>query len=690
VVESARSRPWTVAVSRPALRLAQAFWVLALLVFAGHAAYTSLGVGRGVVDDLATQWASFAAFLACAGVCFSRARSYRRERAAWSVLGAGLLLYALGVVYYNLISANDTSPSFPSGADLLWLSLYPAALVAVALLVRSQRADARPDLWLDGVIGGFAVASVGVVVIFNLVLNSTADLHAAPANLAFALGDLLVVGFAVGMCGLLGWRPPRSLIVLIGGFVALGLQDTAYLFVLVRGIFEPGTLLDSCWLLAVLLIAAAAAWPRPAQAATTDANASKLVAFPLIFALVAVGLAAYEALADAISVVPVVLTTLTLLAVVVRFAVSFRAHLAMLEVSGRHALTDALTGLGNRRKLLRDADVAVADATAARPVMLAIFDLDGFKAYNDSYGHPAGDTLLARLGEKLAEAVAPWGEAYRLGGDEFCVLVGEDQLARRHALAAAAAALTEEGEAFTICSSYGSVVIPDEAQDVSDALARADQRLYAAKDSRPSAPARQAYDVLRGILHEREPELDHHHEVVARWAEAVGRRLGVATDELQNVIRAAELHDVGKIAIPDAILHKPGTLTAEEWEFMRRHPAIGARFLASIPSLSAVAGLVASSHERYDGKGYPAGLAGDDIPLGARIIFACDAYDAMTTDRAYRTAMTPDEAVAELRSHAGTQFDPEVVDALCAELASPDRAQSEVVAPGPVPSGERE
>jgi two-component system cell cycle response regulator len=648
---------------------ARALWTLGFLVFAAHAVYNVLGVGRGTFDAIVSPWTPFGVFVACAAASVARGLSQRRERAAWWALGAGLLLYALGQAYWVLVLADEPSASFPTAADLLWLSLSPCAVAAIVLLARAQGTRTRGELWLDGAIAGLAIASLAVLVIFELVIDPLAALHAAPANLAFALADALVVGFGVAACAVLGWRPPRSLLVLIIGFAAQALQDTAYLSALVHGTLTSGGLLDSCWLLGLLLISAAAVWPRPARAAARQPRRGALVAFPFVFALAAVALVGYEALAERISPVPIALTVLTLVAVVVRFAHTFRSHLTMLASSEREAVTDALTGLRNRRALLRDAERALATATPAHPVTLAIFDLDGFKTYNDTYGHPAGDALLVRLGHKLAHAVAPAGRAYRLGGDEFCALLWGDRLERRQALAAATAALTEEGEAFTVRNSYGSVVAPDETAGVTEALRRADQRLYAAKDSRGSGRAHEACQLLRQVLIESEPELDGHHAIVGRLAHAVARRLRLDGSELRTVVRAAELHDIGKIAIPDAILHKPAPLNDEERAFMRRHTTIGERFLASIPTLEPLARLVRSSHERFDGAGYPDGLAGKEIPLGARIILACDAYDAMTADRPYRAGMPREQAIAELRRNTGSQFDPAVIDALCAELA---------------------
>ena len=146
--------------------------------------------------------------------------------------------------------------------------------------------------------------------------------------------------------------------------------------------------------------------------------------------------------------------------------------------------------------------------------------------------------------------------------------------------------------------------------------------------------------------------------------------MSLIAEELDEVVRAAELHDVGKMAIPDEILHKAGPLTQEEWTFVRRHTMIGERILSAAPALLPVAKIVRASHEHWDGSGYPDGIAGEEIPLGARIVAVCDAFDAMTTHRPYRDARSVEEALEELRACAGTQFDPAVVDAFCDHIAS--------------------
>jgi diguanylate cyclase (GGDEF)-like protein len=338
-----------------------------------------------------------------------------------------------------------------------------------------------------------------------------------------------------------------------------------------------------------------------------------------------------------------------------------RMRTAQLKLA-RISETDSLTGLPNRRKAMTD--LASVFEGELHETVLVILDLDGFKSYNDTFGHPAGDTLLRRLGRRLASAVAERATAYRLGGDEFCV-IGRGSSAERACLeATAATALSEYGEWFTVTASCGSVLIPGEARSAEQAMQTSDHRMYARKQSsRPSALS-QSKDVLRKTLEERHPELNGHSGKVRELVEPVAHELRLPEDQLQPIRHAAELHDIGKVAIPDAIISKPGPLDASEWEFMRRHTIIGQRIVGAAPALSFVAELVRSSHESWDGNGYPDGLAREEIPIGARIICVCDAYDAMTSDRPYRLARSAQEALAELRRCSGTQFDPAVVAAL--------------------------
>jgi diguanylate cyclase (GGDEF)-like protein len=337
----------------------------------------------------------------------------------------------------------------------------------------------------------------------------------------------------------------------------------------------------------------------------------------------------------------------------------------LLGVSRDEARTDALTGLGNRRALSRDLAAAMAEPSGSRELLLAMLDLDGFKVYNDTFGHSAGDALLQRLGGRLSVvATEHSGSAYRMGGDEFCLLARCGAEAAERLLDETIGALQDEGDGWHIGCSQGAAWLPSEAAGENEALNLADERMYANKAGRSSA-SRQVTDALLQVITEQDASLDEHVERTAESSGALAEALGQSEHEVRRIRRAAKLHDVGKTAIPASILDKPGPLNEQEWEFMRRHPLIGERIVLSAPALANTAPLIRSSHERIDGHGYPDGLAGENIPLGSRIIAVCDAYHAMTSDRVYRPRMSIDEALQELQCHAGTQFDTTVVEAFC-------------------------
>jgi HD-GYP domain-containing protein (c-di-GMP phosphodiesterase class II) len=224
-------------------------------------------------------------------------------------------------------------------------------------------------------------------------------------------------------------------------------------------------------------------------------------------------------------------------------------------------------------------------------------------------------------------------------------------------------ALSEQGEAFTIGCSFGAAQVPDEAATLERALQLADERLYVDKRATKLGETLQVRDALVQLVAEQNADLATHAMSVADLAAATATRLGLPPEEIARTRIAAELHDIGKTAIPASILEKPEPLNEEEWEFIKRHTLIGERIVAAAPALAHIAPVVRSSHERQDGLGYPDGLRADAIPLGARIVAVVDAFDAMVTCRPYKAAITADEALAELNRCAGSQFDPLVVTA---------------------------
>jgi len=342
----------------------------------------------------------------------------------------------------------------------------------------------------------------------------------------------------------------------------------------------------------------------------------------------------------------------------------------------RELATDQLTGLRNRRALIEELPPVCQRATDEQPAYLWFFDLNGFKAYNDSFGHSAGDVLLRRLGQRLREVIEPEGTVYRLGGDEFCALVCAPASNPLALFGRAREALSEHGGAFTVTSSAGAVEIPREARDPAMALRLADQHMYRDKAAGRGSAAELVTAVLHAALAQRHPELDEHSSDVAGDVELLARAIGLDDEAVAMIIQAGDLHDVGKLGIPDEIIAKPGPLTPREWDFMRQHTVMGERIIAAAgPSLERIAPLVRASHERWDGRGYPDGLAGEQIPLGARIITICDSYRAMLSERPYKRPIPLCDALAELRGCAGTQFDPALVEVFCAIVESQATAE---------------
>ncbi|MBV9212778.1 MAG: diguanylate cyclase, partial [Actinobacteria bacterium] len=545
----------------------------------------------------------------------------------------------------------------------MWLTFYPAAYVALGLIVRGRMPRFPKSVWLDGLIAAAAVGALGAAFVLPPLEHSAAG--APPltlaVNLAYPVFDLLLVALAACVFALTGWRPDRMWLLLGAGMAVSGVADVWYVLALAKNTYVDGGLNDSLWLASTMLIGWSA-WQGARQAGRIRFSGLRTILIPTALGLVALAIEVYDHFAR-VDHVALGLASAALGLVLVRLFLAFRDNQAMLAHSEREALTDALTGLGNRRSLINDLDEAL-EHTDEAPRLLVIFDLDGFKVYNDTFGHPAGDALLSRLGRKLEEAVRASGRAYRMGGDEFCTLIDSAAGGAEEARARAARALCERGRGFDIGSSHGAVDLPAEAQSVPEALQIADKRLYAQKSGRKGSARTQARNVLMRILHEREPELHRHLRNVSRLAILVARELGLSYEQVDEIARGAELHDVGKMAIPDSILEKQGPLDEREWSFIHRHTLIGESILAAAPALVPVARLVRSSHERYDGTGYPDGLAGEDIPLGARIILACDAFDAMTTSRPYATAMSVEDALAQIMRGAGGQFDPHVARAL--------------------------
>jgi diguanylate cyclase (GGDEF)-like protein/putative nucleotidyltransferase with HDIG domain len=351
------------------------------------------------------------------------------------------------------------------------------------------------------------------------------------------------------------------------------------------------------------------------------------------------------------------------------------------------ARTDSLTGLLNRRGFEeRIADELERARRSGQPASLVVGDLDHFKAINDRFGHHRGDEALREFARLVTETKRVIDGAARIGGEEFALVLPDTDEHGAYLLAERLRRRVRRAPKDTgmpLSVSFGIATFPRHAENAEDLLRQADQSLYLAKRlgrdrsviySREVAASFHAGEddarldqlpavlVLAETLDLRDTGTAQHSQTVGRYAEQIAASLGLPTDRVQRVRLAGLLHDIGKIGVPDPVLQKPGPLDDEEWAEMRRHPELGARILAGA-NLDDIADWVLAHHERPDGRGYPAGLGEGEIPLEARILSVADAFEAMTSDRVYRTALPFEDAVAELRRHAGTQFDLDIVEA---------------------------
>jgi two-component system, cell cycle response regulator len=642
------------------------------LLLAACALHAVVAYEAGPLTWLIEKW-GYNVVLAGSGLaCMARGVLVARERGAWLTIGVAVVGWAVGNVYYTAVLWDLDPIPIPSLSDVLWIVYYPIVYVGVAMLMRARIARFHASLWLDGVLAALAVAALSAAVVFEKVLATTGGEPIEVAtNLAYPLGDLVLLGVVTGGVALTGWKPGVTWGALAASFMIFGVFDGVYLLQNATGTWQAGSVFEAGWPVATLLLAWAA-WMRPQHVRPRPLDGRRNLIVPIAFALLALVLLISDHFAR-LNLLAVGFAWLSLLAVIGRFAMTFAFNLAMLGHSRAEALTDPLTGLGNRRRLMRDLEEVLAPGEQV-PAVLALYDLNGFKAYNDTFGHPAGDALLARLGANLGEGVGADAHAYRMGGDEFCVLARVGPERAMEIIERGRDALVEVGDGFAIGSATGCVLLPEEADDSGTALGIADRRMYADKAGARRTADEQSRDVLLKALEEHHPALGEHVHDVGVLAEAVAIELGLEGHSLAHVRQAADLHDIGKVAVPRSVLDKPGRLTEDEWDFIARHTLIGERILGAADALRPVARLVRASHEHFDGSGYPDRLVGAEIPLGARIVSVCDAYDAMTSDRPYKRRMTAEEAVAELRRCAGAQFDPGVVDAFCRAMEREDVA----------------
>lgn len=389
---------------------------------------------------------------------------------------------------------------------------------------------------------------------------------------------------------------------------------------------------------------------------------------PFVFVVVGIALLVYDHVNDRVTDAVFWLTLGLILTIFLRVLETNRRQSRALAEQRRDALNDRATGLRNRSSL--EADISAAVAAPDEGWVLVLLELEGLDAHTDRRGYAAGDELLRGSAHQLVAAVAPLGGiAYRVAASRLAVLVpAGDRPLGEIVLAATGSLRDGAGDAPLGCS-YGEVAVPAEAEDPDAAFQIAGRRLAAQRQRQHHSARRQAHAVLMAALAARHPELRDDLRVAAYRAISLARRLELDPEQIDDIALAAELQSIGLLAVPEALLESEASFDPRQVAPIRNHPLEGERIVAAAPGLASVAALVRSSGERFDGSGAPDGLAGEAMPLGARIIAVAVAFAAMTSRRPHREARGGEEAMAELRRCAGTQFDPDVVAALAADLA---------------------
>ena len=709
------------------------------LVFA---AVLLTGWAGGLSVEAVSNIAQFAGPLLALGLCFGGSRAQadtgasgmaRRQRWAARLLGLGTCSWVLGQIcwtYYELV-VHRAAPT-PSWADAGFLGAYPLLLAGFLLLPRHALLFASR---LRVVVDSLLVVVVAAIfswyfLVGPALFQGDAPLAAKLISAAYPFGDLLLFSallmLVIRRTNMVAAPAPQ---LLAAALLIVIVVDSIYSYQIGRGTYSTGTILDLGWPVEFMLVALAAGIIRAATGRSGIADSPKPPAapgarswrlclpylpLPAVAALLLHiwGTVGADELEWGVNIGAGLLLLLILLRQVIALSENtglYRrlqathgeltaSHMALTAANGRLealATIDPLTGLPNHRAMVAALDHELERAHHNRqPCALLFLDIDHFKALNDGYGHPAGDTVLAGFGAIVGGCLRAIDTVGRWGGEEFVVVLPQRNRAAGTAVAnqvraAVAAWPFPIGGGTQLTCSIGIAAYPQDAEERDGLIAAADRAMYAAKhlgrnqvraaddlavgalldagalsDSREEAALVGTVEALVGLVAARDHYTALHTGEVGGLAVRVALALGCAPTEVRMIGLAGRLHDVGKVAIPDAVLQKPGRLSPEEWAMMQTHPVVGANIVGRVPVLRGLAPIIRGHHERWDGAGYPDQIAGAAIPLGARILAIVDAYSAITTDRPYRAARDADWALGELRRCAGSQFDPVVVEAL--------------------------
>ncbi len=681
-------------VSRRGLMAADRVWlgylVAGALVVAGYyvalASHAPAAVGV-VLYLLVSASAAVMVFVGCV-----RNQPRRRLRLPWLLLGIGQSVYAAADTAFYVAHDLLGNDAYPSLADPLYLAHYPLVVIGLILLIRLR----SPGRDLPGLLDAAALTVVATMLSWLYLIGPLAridePLLIRLVSVAYPVLDLVLLVFSFRLI-LAPSSRPMSFLLLSTSLLAILSADSIYVIQQLLDTYQAGNFLDGVWLAANLTLGAAALHPTmatldqrkpPPDVRIGPGRLAMLTTAALIAPATLVIQDAFHALQD----IPVIAAACAALSV---FTI---ARLAGLLVDQRRlASTDMLTGLRTRRYVQTRLPAELARAAkAGGSLCVLVVDVDNFTSVNDRYGHQAGDRALREIARRLRATVERGDLLARYGGEEFVIvtsagspnqLPGLAERLRDRVANAPTVVLPEVWIAITV--SIGAASFPLHGTTADELLTAADRALYAAKTqggdrvvigaaeriplvAEPGVPA--GPDGMLGYLRQLARQVDGRPNGrsarVGRWAGLVATELGLDAPTVRRAELAGELCDVGKVLVAEEIWRKPGVLTTTERRLARAHTEHGHRLIKAVPGLSDVAAAVAQHHERWDGKGYPEGLARGGIRIEARIVAVCDAWAAMTSERPFQAALDQEQACAELRAGRGSQFDPDVVDAFLA------------------------
>lgn len=460
-----------------------------------------LGLGGSNLNG-AINGVAYDAVVVCAGLaCLLRASRGGRERPAWIAFGGAVLAWGAAEIYWTLYIEGNAAAPYPSPADIGYLAFYPLAVVGLYELVRARARELDPRLWMDGTIAALGTGALGAALVFEFVADRTSGSTLEVATtLAYPLGDVVLLSLVVGVVALTRWRPGRTWLLLLAGLATMAVADVAFTLQSYEATLPGGDWVEPLYLFSALFIGAEA-WQPEADAIQPEASFEgwRELIVPGIVAAVLIALVVMQYF-NGVSALTTVLWSAAMLSVIARLALSVRDNKRLLEL----VRTDELTGLGSRGRLQVDL-AARLERAGQEPLAVLLLDLNGFKRYNDTFGHPAGDAILARLGNSLRQAVRPDADAYRIGGDEFVVLIGGGPDRRDAVVKRAAEALTAKGKGYELTPAWGIAQVPGEAATATEAMQLADVRMYAQKESRHLAdpgPPEVAAELPRSVAGE--------------------------------------------------------------------------------------------------------------------------------------------------------------------------------------------